>query len=41
MGPRTSGSVYVVTAAGVEALRASAAVFDSEREADEPEIALG
>jgi len=31
----------VVTAAGVEALREGPALFDSEREADEPEIALG
>jgi hypothetical protein len=32
-GPRDERFVYVVTAAGVEALRESAAAFDSEREA--------
>jgi hypothetical protein len=30
-GPRDERFVYVVTAAGVEALRESAAAFDSER----------
>ena len=32
-GPEDERFVYVVTAAGVEALRESAAAFDSEREA--------
>ena len=32
-GPEDERFVYVVTAAGVEALRQSAAEFDSEREA--------
>ena len=32
-GPQDERFVYVVTAAGVEALRETAAAFDSEREA--------
>ena len=32
-GPEDERFVYVVTAAGVEALRETAAAFDSEREA--------
>jgi hypothetical protein len=40
-GPEDERFVYVATAAGVEAIREGAVEFDSEREADEPETALG
>jgi len=37
-GPEDERFVYVVTAAGVEALREGAAEFDSEREARAPSL---